>query len=165
MSYVETFMKEKPKIGLEIMGARVKKSKQLDEELSDFFRERAQIEELYSKQLLKLAKKSYITEKGMFNHLDSILSKLQKEVEEISINHQTLSQNITKKVDKIVRESTNIHLDSSSIRLIEGNSQRLTKEYEEKSAKIAKLQKSIKSKSRKNETTSKIIIYENSIVF
>lgn len=165
MSYVDTFMKEKPKAGLDIMTNRTKRSRLVDEELADFFKERAQIEEAYSKQLLKLSKKPFLTDKGMFSKLDSVWESLQIEVGNIAATHGQLSQSIYRIVERPVRESTNIHSESSHLRLIESNVQRLLKEHEDKTSKIAKLQKTVeKSKAKKNDTNASKMIEMSKIL-
>lgn len=157
--YFDTFMKEKPRTGLDIMANRGKRSRQMDEELADFFRERAQIEESYSKQLAKLSKKQMMTEKGLFSKLDSLWDIIQLETGNLSVAHGQLAQVLLKTVERPVREATNIHSESSHLRLIESNAQRLLKEYEDKTSKIAKLQKTAeKNKAKRNDSSGQKMI-------
>ncbi|KAJ9080732.1 hypothetical protein DSO57_1020852 [Entomophthora muscae] len=107
--YFDTFMKEKPRTGIDIMANRAKRSRQMDEELADFFRERAQIEENYSRQLAKLSKKQLVIERGLFSKLDSLWDIIQLEVGNLSVTHAQLAQGLLKTVERPVREATNIH--------------------------------------------------------
>ncbi|KAI0225986.1 hypothetical protein L0F63_005805 [Massospora cicadina] len=89
--YYDTFTKEKPRTGLDIMANRLRRNKQMDEELADLFHERAQIEENYSRQLEKLSKKQSMTEKGLFSKLDSLWEIIQLETETLSASHSHLA--------------------------------------------------------------------------
>ncbi|RKP11441.1 hypothetical protein BJ684DRAFT_21989 [Piptocephalis cylindrospora] len=57
MSYVGAFIDQRPKSALDTLSSRLRRAKHLNDELADYFRERANIEEAYARQLTKLSAK------------------------------------------------------------------------------------------------------------
>lgn len=55
--YVDTFLTARPKDGIDAVQERLRNGRLLDEELAQYFRERAQIEDQYAKSLIKASKK------------------------------------------------------------------------------------------------------------
>ncbi|ORX98270.1 FCH-domain-containing protein [Basidiobolus meristosporus CBS 931.73] len=157
MSYVDAFLNERPKAAYDILSSRLKDGKVLFEEISEWFRERAQIEEAYSKSLSKLGSKRLGQESnlGTFSKVWSTVIEETKEVAEL---HSELSKVIAEKIAKPLKEHVVEDELWSHIKSHELPIAKIVKEYDERMLKVARAKKvAEKEKTVGKKATTSII--------
>ncbi|KAI8583132.1 hypothetical protein K450DRAFT_224366 [Umbelopsis ramanniana AG] len=139
--FAETFLTEKPKDGIDIVQQRLRKSQKLNEELAEYFKERALIEDQYAKSLVKLSKKIFISDKSALGTMLPLWSKLSDEITEVSSIHGQLAHRIAEEVEKPLRSVMYQDSDMAKIRHMEPAINKHAKEYDELQLKLQKHQK------------------------
>ncbi|KXN71301.1 hypothetical protein CONCODRAFT_17022 [Conidiobolus coronatus NRRL 28638] len=142
MGYLETFSNEKPNIGLDIVRSRFKRAKSMNEEWADLIKERVLIEEQYAKQLLKLSKKTFVTDRQAIGTIQIQCERLQHEMSELSKHHSNLATELASQVEKPLRTSADLSLEPAEFKVIESNALKVSREYNENSTKMQKKTKS-----------------------
>ncbi|KAI9471857.1 MAG: Muniscin C-terminal mu homology domain-containing protein [Benjaminiella poitrasii] len=104
-TYVEAFMTKKPKEGITIVEERLKNAMALDIELAEYFKERAQIEELYAKNLSKASKRLYTMDPGVLGYFAPVWESLLKEFNQIANYHSDMAYQITQNIERPLRTS------------------------------------------------------------
>jgi len=139
--FVEAFLTEKPKDGIDIVQQRLRKTQKLNDELAEYFKERAIIEDHYAKSLVKLSKKLFITEKSTLGTMMPLWNKLSDEITEIATIHAVLAQRIAEEVEKPLRGSLSNDNNLSSVKNMDLSMSKYAKEYDELQLKLQKHQK------------------------
>ncbi|KAI8384249.1 uncharacterized protein BYT42DRAFT_611967 [Radiomyces spectabilis] len=103
--YTNAFLTKRPKDGIEIVQERLRQSIMLDEELSQYFRERALIEDQYAKSLVKASKRLFVTDKSSLGNFTPIWECLFNEFTEISTAHAILAHQIAEEIEKPLKTS------------------------------------------------------------
>ncbi|CDS09529.1 hypothetical protein LRAMOSA10889 [Lichtheimia ramosa] len=133
--YVDTFLTARPKDGIDAVQERLRNGRLLDEELAQYFRERAQIEDQYAKSLIKASKKLFITDKTILGNFAPVWDLLYNEFTETSTAHAVLSYKIADEIEKPLR---NPPVEYNKAKSMEPTFQRLAKEYDENAKKSKK---------------------------
>ncbi|CDH57954.1 hypothetical protein RO3G_10108 [Lichtheimia corymbifera JMRC:FSU:9682] len=133
--YVDTFLTARPKDGIDAVQERLRTGRLLDEELAQYFRERAQIEDQYAKSLVKASKKLFITDKTILGNFAPVWDLLYNEFTETSTAHAVLSYKIADEIEKPLR---NPPVEYNKAKSMEPTFQRLAKEYDENAKKRKK---------------------------
>ncbi|KAL1917228.1 uncharacterized protein VTP21DRAFT_4884 [Calcarisporiella thermophila] len=155
MGYVETFMTDRPRDGLEPLQSRLRKAKILHEELANYFHERALIEEMYAKSLQKLAKKSFITDRGALGTFATIWDLLHKEIGEMANVHTQMGKMIMDEVERSLRAQVG-NAEWAGLKMYDCATFSLVREYDDWLAKVQKHQKALDktANSAKHEAAS-----------
>ncbi|TPX35567.1 hypothetical protein SmJEL517_g02084 [Synchytrium microbalum] len=139
MRFVESFSFDKPRESVEILLKRLRKGKAIEEEVADYFRERAQIEERYANELKMLSRKQPATDKEHFGTFAPVWGQVLLATAEVATLHSSLAQYLSDKLDKPLRTRADIDPDWAKLRTYETDFVKRTREYEEKVLKAAKL--------------------------
>ncbi|KAI9485130.1 Muniscin C-terminal mu homology domain-containing protein [Zychaea mexicana] len=136
--YLNAFLTERPKDGIEVIQGRLRKALKLNEELAEYFRERAHVEDLYAKNLAKISKKHFVTDKSALGQMQPIWEMLQNELTEIYTIHAVMSLKITEDVERPLRSAIQ---NDNEYAAMDASLQRLSKDYEERLARLNKHKK------------------------
>ncbi|TPX47889.1 hypothetical protein SeLEV6574_g02396 [Synchytrium endobioticum] len=139
MRFVESFSFEKPRESVEILLKRLRKGRAIEEEVAEYFRERAQIEERYADELRRLSKKQPTTDKEHFGTFAPVWEQVLLATAEVATLHSSLAHFLSDKIDKPLRTRGETDPDWSKLRLYENDFVKRTREYEDKVQKAAKL--------------------------
>ncbi|KAI7901012.1 uncharacterized protein BX663DRAFT_562718 [Cokeromyces recurvatus] len=102
-TYVEAFMTKKPKEGLAIAEERLRNAMAFDIELAEYFKERAQIEEIYAKNLKKASTRLYTTNPEILGYFTPVWESLIKELNQIETYHSEMAYRITQEIERPLR--------------------------------------------------------------
>ncbi|KAK9720202.1 hypothetical protein K7432_004293 [Basidiobolus ranarum] len=156
MRYVDVFLNDRPKESFDLLSNRLKKAKVLNEEVADFFKERALIEETYSKALLKLVNKKFVSDKTTLGTLGAVWGQIVHEVQETSNLHTDFGKKILEEVAKPLRECHMVDSEWNGLKSHEASISKIIKDYDETNAKTIKHKKTAeKSSGKKAITTAK----------
>ncbi|KAI8981724.1 Muniscin C-terminal mu homology domain-containing protein [Mycotypha africana] len=103
-TYVDAFLTKKPKDSIHIVRERLTNAATLTNELADYFKERAQIEETYAKSLSDASKKLYTKDLGILGHFAPVWECLLKEFNQIATYHSDMAFQIMEQVEKPLRK-------------------------------------------------------------
>ncbi|KAI9250935.1 Muniscin C-terminal mu homology domain-containing protein [Phascolomyces articulosus] len=140
-TYLDAFLTERPKDGIEIIQGRLRKALKLNEELAEYFRERAHVEDLYAKNLAKISKKHFVTDKLALGQMQPIWDMLYNELTEIYTIHSVMSLKITEDVERPLRSSIQNDNEYAAIKSMDATLQKLSKDYEERLVRLNKHKK------------------------
>ncbi|KAI8086280.1 uncharacterized protein BX664DRAFT_335411 [Halteromyces radiatus] len=170
-SYSNVFLTAHPKDGLYLVQEKQRQGNILDDELAQYFKERALIEDQYAKSLVKASKRIYVMDNSALGGLAPIWELLLDELTEISTAHGILSYKIMEEIEKPLKipAATN---DIDKIKSLEPTFQQLAKDYEagikqKKSGKSSLFKSGPKLQSEnilskwKTEGSSFLQLYEN----
>ncbi|KAI8376230.1 Muniscin C-terminal mu homology domain-containing protein [Radiomyces spectabilis] len=136
--YLRTFLTDRPKHGIEAMQARLRSSFKLNDELAEYFKERALVEEQYAKSLAKLSKRVFVPDKEAFGGLAPAWDMLRNELSETSTIHADMAVKMTETIERPLRSCIQNNPDYASIKTMDLDFQKLVKDYEDAQMKIAK---------------------------
>ncbi|CAG8531716.1 10315_t:CDS:10 [Acaulospora morrowiae] len=151
--YLQAFLNDKPKQSFDAIQHRLRGVKVLYQEIADYFKERMIIEDNYVKSLQRLANKTFVTDRSHLCAFESVWDTLFNELQEIITMRSHYITKVTKEVETPLREKitepTLLQLKQEEI-----NIGKLTKEYEERLAKMNKQRiKTEKLSGKKAETS------------
>ncbi|OAD70094.1 hypothetical protein PHYBLDRAFT_148656 [Phycomyces blakesleeanus NRRL 1555(-)] len=148
--YLSAFLTERPRDGIDMIQSRIRSSLKLNEELAE-----AHAEDLYAKSLVKLSKKLFISDKSALGHLTPIWEMLSNEVTEVSTIHAVMSFKITEEVERPLRSSMQQDPDYATVRSMDSQFQKISRDYDERQLKMIKHKKTAE-KTRKPEAEAKL---------
>ncbi|KAG0239516.1 hypothetical protein BGW41_007623 [Actinomortierella wolfii] len=143
MGYSEAFLTERPQDGLDAVQARLRKGKALHEQLANYFKERAHIEDMYAKSITKAFQKHFVTDPSILGTFISPWERLSEETTELATLHGQLSLRILNEIEKPLRDYARLQPAWQNLTLAESNCARLAKEYDEKLVKVTKYTKTV----------------------
>ncbi|KAI7859679.1 Muniscin C-terminal mu homology domain-containing protein [Circinella umbellata] len=158
--YLDAFLTERPKDGIEVIQGRLRKALKLNEELAEYFKDRAYIEDLYAKNLAKISKKHFVTDKSALGHMQPIWEMLHNELTEIYTIHAVMSLKITEDVERPLRSSIQNDNEYHTIKSMDATLQRLSRDYEERSIRLNKHKKAA-SKSGPNAQKAELKLVDS----
>ncbi|KAI8383993.1 hypothetical protein BD560DRAFT_384530 [Blakeslea trispora] len=147
-SFVATFLGGRPKVGFDSCQSRLASALKLNDELADYFRERAQIEDTYAKNIAKLTRKNYISNKSTLGTFLPLWEALQAELDELSTIHTEYASAIVETVENPLRATISNNTDYTSIQSMNDYIQKVAREYDDLESKIQKAKKSSKSEAK-----------------
>ncbi|KAI9020661.1 Muniscin C-terminal mu homology domain-containing protein [Phycomyces nitens] len=134
---------------------RIRSSLKLNEELAEYFRERAHAEDLYAKSLVKLSKKLFISDKSALGHLTPIWDMLSNEVTEVSTIHAVMAFKMAEEIERPLRSSMQQDPDYATVRSMDSHFQKIARDYDERQLKMTKHKKTAE-KTKKPEAEAKL---------
>ncbi|KAG2224233.1 hypothetical protein INT45_000262 [Circinella minor] len=158
--YLDVFLTERPKDGIEVIQGRLRKALKLNEELAEYFKDRAYIEDLYAKNLAKISKKHFVTDKSALGHMQPIWEMLHNELTEIYTIHAVMSLKITEDVERPLRSSIQNDNEYHTIKSMDATLQRLSRDYEERLMRLNKHKKAA-SKSGPNAQKAELKVVDS----
>ncbi|KAI8331158.1 hypothetical protein BC941DRAFT_439152 [Chlamydoabsidia padenii] len=126
--YKDVFLTAHPKDGLHTAQEKQRQGLVLDEELAQYFKERAHIEDQYAKSLVKASKRLYVMDSTTLGGLAPIWELLVNELTEISNVHGVLAYRIMDEIEKVLK--TPASTDVEKIKSLEPTFHQLSKSYE-----------------------------------
>ncbi|KAG0367765.1 hypothetical protein BGX24_003104, partial [Mortierella sp. AD032] len=139
---------ERPQDGLEAVQSRLKKGRTLHEQLANYYKERAHIEDLYAKNITKAFQKHFVTDIQALGTFTAPWEKLNTETNELAFLHGQFSLRISNEIERPMRDFVK-NPEWQNIVLAEGNCNRIAKEFEEKQLKVTKYTKAVEKVSGK----------------
>ncbi|CAG8504314.1 1434_t:CDS:10 [Funneliformis caledonium] len=137
MAYIQAFLKDEPKKAFDCVQLRLKKAKTLNQEIANYFQERARVEDEYVRGLQRLANKVFVADKNSLGTFVNVWDTLLKELTEIIQIHTNLSLKIYAEVEGPLREKATSD-PWSELKPLETYLGKLIREYEEKLQKVNK---------------------------
>ncbi|KAI9000206.1 Muniscin C-terminal mu homology domain-containing protein [Gaertneriomyces semiglobifer] len=138
-SYVDAFSFDKPKESLEILLKRLKRGVTLDEEVANYFRDRALIEERYANELARLTKKSSINNEGDFvGSFTDVWDQVLDAASQTSAAHMTFAKELSLNLEKTLRTRVQTDPDWSKLKQYESEFGKATREYDDRVIKHLK---------------------------
>ncbi|KAI8333103.1 hypothetical protein BC941DRAFT_435098 [Chlamydoabsidia padenii] len=160
--YTETFMTERPKDTIDLLQARLRSALKLNDEMADYFKERAAVEDLYAKNLAKLNKKLFITDKSALGGILPAWEKIQNELVDTSTIHATFALKMVNDIEKPLRSIIVTDQAYVELRSMDPTFQKLAKDYDDRQGKMIKQKKNIdKSGKRPSDVESKYADIKN----
>ncbi|CAO3595918.1 unnamed protein product [Absidia cylindrospora] len=126
--YTDVFLTAHPKDGLHSVQEKQRQGNILDEELAQYFKERALIEDQYAKSLVKASKRLYVMDNATLGGMAPVWELLLNELTEISTAHGILAYKITEEIEKALKIPASSDVDK--IKSLEPTYQQLAKDYE-----------------------------------
>ncbi|SAM02269.1 hypothetical protein [Absidia glauca] len=126
--YTDVFLTAHPKDGLHSLQEKQRQGHVLDDELAQYFKERALIEDQYAKSLVKASKRLYVMDSAALGGFAPIWKSLLNELTEISNVHGVLAYRITDEIEKVLRMPASTDVDK--IKALEPTFQQISKDYE-----------------------------------
>ncbi|KAG0782332.1 hypothetical protein G6F22_009153 [Rhizopus arrhizus] len=139
--YLNTFINERPRHTLDSTHIRLTSALKLNDELADYFRDRAQVEDLYVKNLLKLSKKHYLTNKAAMGTFLPLWETLHEELTALSNIHANYSKKILEDIEQPFRQHIVSNSDFDEIQSMEESISKISREYDELDSKTQKHKK------------------------
>ncbi|KAF9956874.1 hypothetical protein BGZ72_002385 [Mortierella alpina] len=149
MKFAEVFLTERPQDGLDAVQARLRKGKTLHEQLANYFKERAHIEDMYAKNITKAFQKHFVTDTQALGTFTAPWEKLSAESSELASLHGQLSLRISNEIERPLRDYARIHPEWQNLPLAETNCNRIAKEFDEKQVKVTKYTRAVEKVSGK----------------
>ncbi|KAG0286321.1 hypothetical protein BGZ96_009544 [Linnemannia gamsii] len=143
MGYAEAFLTERPQDGLDAVQSRLRKGKLLHEQLANYYKERAHIEDMYAKSITKAFQKHFITDPQALGTFTAPWEKLNAETGELATLHGQFSLRISNEIERPMRDFVKNHSEWQNLALAETNCNRIAKEFDEKQLKVAKYTKTV----------------------
>ncbi|ORY93491.1 hypothetical protein BCR43DRAFT_527035 [Syncephalastrum racemosum] len=133
ISYPDAFLTARPKDGYDVVQDHLKATRTLDEELSQYFKERAHIEDQYAQSLVKASKKFFVMDKTSLGKFAPTWELLYNELTEISTAHAVLAMKITEEIEKPLRSPASSDFDR--IKQMDPAVHRIVKDYDDTAKK------------------------------
>lgn len=146
--YIRTFLTERPKDGIDFSQARLVSALKLNDELAEYFKDRAHIEDTYAKSIAKLSKKHYISNKSALGTFLPIWEMLQMELSRLAAIHGEYSNSIIENVEQPLRSSIHNNKEYSDILKMEEHIHKIAREHDDLENKIQKHKKSAKGEAK-----------------
>ncbi|CDH56185.1 related to syp1 ycr030c [Lichtheimia corymbifera JMRC:FSU:9682] len=137
-AYVDAFLTDRPKDGIDQVQTRLRKALKLNEELAEYFKERAHAEDLYAKTLAKISKKHFVSDPTALGNMRPIWEMLQNELTEVYTIHAVMSMKIIEDVEASLRSSIQNNNEYNTIKTMDGSLQRVARDYDERMARLNK---------------------------
>ncbi|ORZ14124.1 Muniscin C-terminal mu homology domain-domain-containing protein [Absidia repens] len=147
--YISAFLTERPKDGVDRIQTRLRSALKLNDEIADYFKERALVEDTYAKSLAKLNKKVFITDKQALGNLHPTWERLQKELFYTSTIHATFAAKILDDIEKSLRSAIVTNETYAEIRSMDPTFHKLVKEYDDRQGKMIKQKKVLEKNGKK----------------
>ncbi|KAI8982201.1 hypothetical protein BDF20DRAFT_834847 [Mycotypha africana] len=151
--YIDTFLRNRPSNGIDSPHSRLLSALKLNDELAEYFKDRAQIEDTYAKSILKLTKKSYISNKQALGTFLPLWEMLERELSHRASISNDYALNILKKVEQLLRLSIVEDPNYADVHRMEETIKKLARDYDEIDNKIEKFKKSAKNEAKMTEYT------------
>ncbi|KAK4516802.1 uncharacterized protein ATC70_011781 [Mucor velutinosus] len=148
---MQSFLNEKPKNGVDIPHARLLSALKLNDEFAEYFKDRAQIEDMYAKSIMKLQKKNYIVDKSALGTFLPLWEMLQIELAQLASIHGEYSTVLTEQIEQPLRAAIPNNRDYADIHKMGDHMQRIAREYDDLEAKIQKQKKNSKGEAKAAE--------------
>ncbi|KAF9023626.1 hypothetical protein BGZ52_012439, partial [Haplosporangium bisporale] len=149
---------ERPQDGLDAVQSRLRKGKLLHEQLANYFKERAHIEDLYAKSITKAFQKHFVSDTQALGTFAAPWDKLSAESTELATLHGQFSLRISNEIEKPLRDFSRTQPEWQNLTLAEANCNRIAKEFDEKQVKVAKYTRAVERVSgKKAEATAYIL--------
>ncbi|EPB81479.1 hypothetical protein HMPREF1544_11798 [Mucor circinelloides 1006PhL] len=147
-SYIQSFLNERPKNGIDIPHARLLSALKLNDEFAEYFKDRAQIEDMYAKSIMKLQKKNYIANKPALGTFLPLWEMLQIELAQLASIHGEYSTVLTEQIEQPLRAAIPNNRDYADIHKMGDHMQRIAREYDDLESKIQKQKKNSKGEAK-----------------
>ncbi|KAG0168241.1 hypothetical protein DFQ30_005022 [Apophysomyces sp. BC1015] len=144
---------------MDLVQGRIRTALKLNEELAEYFRERAHAEDVYAKSLAKLSKRHFISDKTALGNLLPVWEMLYNEVTEISTIHSVMSFKIAEDIERPLRSSIQQDLNYGQIKSMDITFQKIAKDYDERHVKVVKHKKNAEkatTKQKQGESEAKL---------
>ncbi|KAJ1570500.1 hypothetical protein NDA11_000293 [Ustilago hordei] len=106
-AYAGAFVPGKPRNSAEAIQTRIRKAKQFNEELADYFAARRELEETYLKQLQKVSKRSFLSDPSSIPPgYAPVYERLIQELAEVASAHGELEKRIAEDCETPLRNTT-----------------------------------------------------------
>ncbi|ORZ15182.1 hypothetical protein BCR42DRAFT_416576 [Absidia repens] len=151
--YINAFSTERPKDSIDLMQTRLRSALKLNDELAEYFRERALVEDLYAKNLAKLNKKSFITDKLALGTMLPAWERIQNELLDTSNIHATFATKMIDDIEKSLRSAIVNDKTYAEVRSMDPTFQKLSKDYDDRQAKMNKHKKALDKPGKKPSDT------------
>ncbi|KAF0490131.1 cytoskeletal protein syp1 [Gigaspora margarita] len=138
MPYLQAFLNDRPKHSFDVVQLRLRRAKSLNQEVADYFKERAIIEENYVRSLQKLTNKTALIDKSNLGSFASVWNALSSELNDIVNIHTSLYTMMNEEIDHPLREQATSDPGWLQLKNLESNLSKLAREYEERLAKVNK---------------------------
>lgn len=164
--FVEAFLTEKPKDGIDAVQSRLRKGQKLTDELAEYFRERALIEDQYARNLVKLSRKTFISDKTALGTMQPLWHKLSEEIIDIANIHGSMAQTITDDVERPIRSIWANDKNLAAVRNMEPSMAKYIKDYDELQLKLQKHQKLLEKAGggkKQEEAQNKLRVYQQNL--
>ncbi|CAG8595130.1 17610_t:CDS:10 [Dentiscutata erythropus] len=138
MSYLQAFLNDRPKHSFDVVQLRLRRAKALNQEIADYFKERAIIEDNYVRSLQKLANKTPLIDKSNLGSFASVWNAIFSELNDIVSIHASLYVMMNEEIDHPLREQATSDPGWTQLKNLESNLSKLAREYEEKLTKVNK---------------------------
>ncbi|KAF9187952.1 hypothetical protein BGZ50_001683, partial [Haplosporangium sp. Z 11] len=140
---------ERPQDGLDAVQTRLRKGKVLHDQLANYFKERAHIEDMYAKSISKAFQKHFVTDTQALGTFTAPWEKLNAETVELATLHGQFSLRILNEIERPLRDYARSHPEWQNLSLAETNCNRIAKEFDEKQLKVNKYTKAVEKISGK----------------
>ncbi|ORX54625.1 hypothetical protein DM01DRAFT_1335761 [Hesseltinella vesiculosa] len=127
-SYEDTFLTSHPRQGLHAVLEKQRQGHALDDELAQYFKERAAIEDHYSKSLVRASKRLFVLDKDALGGFLPVWELLLNELTEMSTAHGVLSYKIIEHIEHPLK--TPPSKDLAKIKSMEPSLHQLARDYE-----------------------------------
>ncbi|KAI8644542.1 Muniscin C-terminal mu homology domain-containing protein [Parasitella parasitica] len=154
-AYVDAFLTKNPREGISIAQTRLKDAMALDMEIAEYFKERSQIEDVYSKSLAKASKRLYTMDPGVLGHFAPIWELLLKEFNQVATYHEQMAHRVSQNIEKPLRASPSE--DYHRLQQLEP----LIQSFESKSNKLSSVKGTIFKKSKSSSSSAKKVSWRN----
>ncbi|GAN00718.1 hypothetical protein MAM1_0002c00140 [Mucor ambiguus] len=168
---MQSFLNERPKNGIDIPHARLLSALKLNDEFAEYFKDRAQIEDMYAKSIMKLQKKNYIANKSALGTFLPLWEMLQIELAQLASIHGEYAAVLTEQIEQPLRAAipnNRDYADIHKVRLVHvswyftlmintahtqmgDHMQRIAREYDDLETKIQKQKKNSKGEAKVSE--------------
>lgn len=145
----------KPADALATVQNRLRKAKILNDELADYFKERAVAEEAYSRALQKATKRPLFTGRSSLGPLGPVVDSLVGEISRLSDSHLKFAKRLTDEIEVPLRQQATIG-EWSKLKQYDTNLSATIKEYDEKISKIDKYRKRMDTGKKAEQTRNKM---------
>ncbi|KAI8917743.1 Muniscin C-terminal mu homology domain-containing protein [Powellomyces hirtus] len=138
--FVEAFSLDKPKESAELISKRLKTGLQLEDELANYFRDRAAVEEKYATELIRLGKKHTLgpLDKDFTGTFQNVWEQLASSLGEVAALHVSFARELAEKMERPLRSRAHTDPDWSKLKQYESEFGRSTKDYDDKIVKYLK---------------------------
>ena len=164
-AYANAFVPGKPRDSANIIQQRLRKAKQFNEELADYFAARRELEETYLKQLQKIAKRNFLSDPSSIPPgYAPVYERLVQELAEVASAHGELEKRIAEDCEAPVRNASSKgewsrikdHDDSLANTLRELNSLETQLQKDQKKLEGASAKKASQASAKVQETERSI---------
>ncbi|KNC98154.1 uncharacterized protein SPPG_06558 [Spizellomyces punctatus DAOM BR117] len=155
--FVEAFSFEKPKESFDIVLKRLKRGQVLDDEVANYFKERAILEEKYAHDLMRLSKKHSLSgDKDFVGAFSEVWDQLLGATNELAGLHMVYAKEVVETLERPVRGRSHTDTDWSKLKQYEADFGRSTKDYDEKVIKHLKAVAKAKKKNGSDKLDKKV---------